>query len=83
VVSVDDRRRKQATVADPQAREFLRKADAVLTRAIDAHPDFRPRAWIDELPGLDAFGTLISYLFASEFDERSRPDVAEATDERG
>jgi DNA-3-methyladenine glycosylase II len=26
---------------------------------IDAHPNFRPRAWIDELPGLDAFGTLM------------------------
>jgi DNA-3-methyladenine glycosylase II len=48
-----------AAVADPTAREFLRKADPVLARVIDAHPDFRPRAWIDELPGLDAFGTLI------------------------
>jgi len=26
---------------------------------IDAHPDFRPRAWMDELPPLDAFGTLV------------------------
>jgi DNA-3-methyladenine glycosylase II len=26
---------------------------------IDAHPGFRPRAWMDELPPLDAFGTLI------------------------
>src|SRR6185312_14785660 len=26
---------------------------------IDARPDFRPRAWMDELPPLDAFGTLI------------------------
>ena len=37
-------------VADPTAREFLRNADPVLARVIDAHPDFRPRAWIDELP---------------------------------
>jgi DNA-3-methyladenine glycosylase II len=48
-----------ATVADPTAREFLRNADPVLARLIDAHQHFRPRAWIDELPGLDAFGTLI------------------------
>ena len=48
-----------ATLADPKARDFLRNADPVLAQVIDAHPDFHPRAWIDELPGLDAFGTLI------------------------
>jgi DNA-3-methyladenine glycosylase II len=48
-----------AAVADPAGREFLRNADPVLARVIDAHPDFRPRAWLDELPRLDAFGTLI------------------------
>ncbi len=31
----------------------------MLARLIDARPDFRPRAWMDELPPLDAFGTLI------------------------
>src|SRR5438132_5466351 len=45
--------------ADPEAREFLRNADPVLARIIDARPDFRPRAWMDDLPRLDAFGTLI------------------------
>jgi DNA-3-methyladenine glycosylase II len=48
-----------AAVADPKARDFLRNADPVLARLIDARPDFRPRAWLDELPPLDAFGTLI------------------------
>jgi DNA-3-methyladenine glycosylase II len=48
-----------APTADRKAREFLRKADPVLARLIDARPDFRPRAWMDELPPLDAFGTLI------------------------
>jgi DNA-3-methyladenine glycosylase II len=48
-----------AAVADPTAREFLRNADPVLARVIDAHPDFHPRAWIDELPGLDAYATLL------------------------
>jgi DNA-3-methyladenine glycosylase II len=51
--------RKQAALADPEAREFLRKADPVLARLIDAQPDFRPRAWMDQLPPLDAFGTLV------------------------
>ena len=50
---------KRAPVADRKAREFLRKADPVLAGVIDARPDFRPRAWMDELPPLDAFGTLI------------------------
>ena len=50
---------KRAAIADREAREFLRKADPVLARLIDARPDFRPRAWMDELPPLDGFGTLI------------------------
>src|ERR1700674_4625763 len=48
-----------AAVADPTARKFLRNVDPVLARLIDARPDFRPRAWMEELPPLDAFGTLI------------------------
>ena len=58
-MSVDAQPRKGAAVADRKAREFLRKADPVLARLIDARPGFRPRAWLDELPPLDAFGTLI------------------------
>ena len=46
-------------VADRTARDFLRRADPVLRELIDARPDFHPRAWLDELPPLDAFGTLI------------------------
>jgi DNA-3-methyladenine glycosylase II len=58
-VTAYTRPRKRAAVADPTARGFLRKADPVLARLIDARPDFRPRAWMDELPPLDAFGTLV------------------------
>jgi DNA-3-methyladenine glycosylase II len=58
-MSVAPRTRKRAPVADRKAREFLRKADPVLGRVIEAHPGFRPRAWMDDLPPLDAFGTLI------------------------
>ena len=52
-------RREASAVADPKAREFLRRADPILRALIDARPDFQPRAWLDELPPLDAFGTLI------------------------
>jgi DNA-3-methyladenine glycosylase II len=58
-MSVAQRSRRRAPLADRKAREFLRKADPVLGRLIDARPDFRPRAWADELPPFDAFGTLV------------------------
>ena len=66
-VITDQRRRERkesgghtrAPIADRKARESLRKADPVLARVIHARPGFRPRAWMDELPPLDAFGTLI------------------------
>jgi DNA-3-methyladenine glycosylase II len=60
-----------AAVADPAAREFLRNADPVLARVIDADPDFRPRAWIDELPALDAFRTLIFQVAGQQLSVRS------------
>jgi len=60
-----------AAVADPTARAFLRKADTVLARVIDAHPDFRPRAWIDELPRLDAFGTLVFQVVGQQLSVRA------------
>ena len=52
-------RQQRAALADRKAREFLHKADPVLAGVIDAHPGFRPRAWMDELPPLDGYGTLI------------------------
>jgi DNA-3-methyladenine glycosylase II len=52
-------RKSGSAVADPTAREFLRRADPMLRELIDARPDFHPRAWLDDLPPLDAFGTLI------------------------
>jgi DNA-3-methyladenine glycosylase II len=58
-VSGEAEPRKQAAVADRKAREFLRGADPALARLIDERPDFRPRAWLEELPRLDGFGTLI------------------------
>jgi DNA-3-methyladenine glycosylase II len=60
-----------SAVADPNAREFLRNADPVLARIIDEHPDFRPRAWIDELPALDAFGTLVFQVAGQQLSVRA------------
>lgn len=48
-----------AAPADPTAVAYLRKADPVMAQLIDSWPDFRPRAWLQGLPPLDAFGTLI------------------------
>jgi DNA-3-methyladenine glycosylase II len=55
-----------APVADPEAKEFLRRADPVMARLVDARPDFRPRAWLDELPSLDAFGTLVFQVLGQQ-----------------
>jgi DNA-3-methyladenine glycosylase II len=58
-------------MADPRAREFLRQADPVLAPLIDARPDFRPRAWMDELAPLDAFGTLIFQVAGQQLSVRA------------
>jgi DNA-3-methyladenine glycosylase II len=60
-----------STVADPTARDFLRDADPVLARMIDAHPGFRPRAWIEELPTLDAFATLVFQVIGQQLSVRA------------
>jgi DNA-3-methyladenine glycosylase II len=54
------------TGVDAQARDHLRKADPVLKQIIDARPDFRPRAWLDQLPPLDAFGTLVFQVIGQQ-----------------
>jgi DNA-3-methyladenine glycosylase II len=42
-----------------QARSYLRAADPVLARLIDARPDFDPQAWTARLPSMDLFGALL------------------------
>jgi DNA-3-methyladenine glycosylase II len=79
---LDARRRKAATIADPKAREFLRKADPVLARLIDARPDFRPRAWLDELPPLDAFGTLVFQVAGQQLSVASTRAIVGHLEER-
>jgi DNA-3-methyladenine glycosylase II len=72
----------RAPVADPGARAFLRKADPVLGRIIDAHPDFRPRAWLDELPPLDAFGTLIFQVAGQQLSVQATRTIVSRLEER-
>src|SRR6266508_103722 len=73
---------KTITSMDPEAREFLRNADPVLARIIDARPDFRPRAWIDELPPLDAFGTLIFQVAGQQLSVRATRTILSRLEQR-
>lgn len=68
--AVSERQRVSA-VADPRARAFLRRADPVLARLIDERPEFRPRAWMNELPPLDSFGTLIFQVAGQQLSVRA------------
>jgi DNA-3-methyladenine glycosylase II len=70
-----------ATVADPTAREFLRNADPVLGGLIEAHPDFRPRAWLDELPPLDAFGTLTFQVVGQQLSVKATRTIVSRLEE--
>jgi DNA-3-methyladenine glycosylase II len=74
--------RKPAAAADPKAREFLRNADPVLARLIDERPDFRPRAWMDELPPLDAFATLIFQVVGQQLSVAATRTIVSRIEER-
>jgi DNA-3-methyladenine glycosylase II len=73
---------RRAPVADRRARVFLRNADPVLGRLIDAHPDFRPRAWADELPPFDAFGTLVFQVASQQLSVASTRAIIAHLQER-
>jgi len=79
---VSPRPRKRAVVTDPEAREFLRNADPVLARLIDARPDFRPRAWMDELPPLDGFGTLVFQVVGQQLSVAATRAIVSRIQER-
>jgi DNA-3-methyladenine glycosylase II len=74
--------RKPAAVANPEAREFLRNADPVLAELIDARPDFRPRAWMDGLPPLDAFATLIFQVVGQQLSVAATRTIVSRIEER-
>jgi DNA-3-methyladenine glycosylase II len=75
-------RKGGSAVADPTAREFLRRADPVLRQLIDARPDFHPRAWLDELPPLDAFGTLIFQVVGQQLSVSATRTIVSRLQER-
>jgi len=53
------------------AREHLRVADPVLARLIDRHPNFDPRAWMAELPKMDAYGALVFQIVGQQLSVRA------------
>jgi DNA-3-methyladenine glycosylase II len=71
-----------SAVADPTAREFLRRADPILRELIDAQPDFHPRAWLNELPPLDAFGTLIFQVVGQQLSVSATRTIVARLQER-
>src|SRR6185312_15347444 len=81
-MSVESRPRKRAALANRKARESLRQADPVLGRLIDARPGFRPRAWMDELPPLDAFGTLVFQVAGQQLSVASTRAIIRHLEER-
>jgi DNA-3-methyladenine glycosylase II len=81
-MSAVSRPRKRAPLADPKAREFLRDADPVLARLIDERPGFRPRAWTEELPPFDAFGTLIFQVAGQQLSVASTRAIIRHLQER-
>src|SRR5579862_9873397 len=81
-MTVDATPRKRAPRADPDAREFLRKADPILAKLIDARPDFRPRAWMDELPPLDAFASLVFQVAGQQLSVASTRAIISRLQER-
>jgi len=81
-MSVGARPRQRAALADRKAREFLRNADPVLAVVIDAYPTFRPRAWLDELPPLDAFGTLIFQVVGQQLSVAATRTIVSRIEER-
>jgi DNA-3-methyladenine glycosylase II len=71
-----------AAPADAKAKKFLRHADPVMERLIDAHPGFRPREFLDELPPLDAFGTLLFQVVGQQLSVASARAILARVTER-
>jgi DNA-3-methyladenine glycosylase II len=71
----------QSAPADPAALDHLRE-DPVLGALIAAHPDFHPRAWLEELPPLDAFGTLVFQVIGQQLSVASTRAILAHLEER-
>jgi len=60
----------------------LRRADPVLARVIDSHPNFDPRAWLANLPPMDAFGTLVFQVTGQQLSIQSTRSILGRLQER-
>jgi DNA-3-methyladenine glycosylase II len=60
----------------------LREADPVLARVIDTHPDFDPRAWLVDLPPMDAFGALVFQIAGQQLSIQSTRSILGRLQER-
>ena len=74
--------RKRAVLPSRKALEFLRAADPVLAKLIDARPGFRPRAWLGELPPLDAFGMLVFQVASQQVSVASTRAIVSHLEDR-
>lgn len=50
---------EERTAQLQRAQNHLRQVDPVIGRLIDQRPDFDPQAWLDDLPPMDLFGSLL------------------------
>ncbi|MDR3655560.1 MAG: DNA-3-methyladenine glycosylase family protein [Mycobacterium sp.] len=60
-----------------RAKSDLRRADPILAHLIDAHPDFDPRAWLADLPPMDAFGALVFQVIGQQLSVRATRRILE------
>jgi 3-methyladenine DNA glycosylase/8-oxoguanine DNA glycosylase len=75
-----EERLSEACVPDTQrehARADLRRADPILARLIDAHPGLNPRAWLADLPPMDAFGVLVFQVIGQQLSVRATRHILE------
>jgi DNA-3-methyladenine glycosylase II len=80
-------RARAASIGDPLSEPrlavlHLRRADPVLARVIDAHPDFDPRAWLASLPPMDAFGALVFQITGQQLSLPSTRSILGRLQER-
>lgn len=80
--ALDERAPRGCAVADQTARAFLRRADPTLRKLIDAHPDFHQRAWLNELPSRDTFGTLIFQVIGQQLSVSATRTIASRLQQR-
>jgi DNA-3-methyladenine glycosylase II len=82
VTRTGSRDRPPGGTRDSEALDRLRRADPVIGRLIDQHPGFDPRAWLAQLPPMDAFGVLIFQVAGQQLSVASTRAILERLQER-